>query len=114
VKLEKVTVEIFEKMVKLLTNSDWVVYVEGHAARGESSADGKDAFALSAERAAVVSRVLIKRGVAPSRVTTVFYGDTQADVEGAQGAQGDDKDRRVEFTIRKVSLRNNGKQIDIK
>ncbi|MFZ4712267.1 MAG: OmpA/MotB family protein [Bacteriovoracaceae bacterium] len=114
IKLEKVTVEIFEKVVKLLTNSDWVVYVEGHASRGEASPEGKDAFALSAERAAVVTRVLIKRGVAPSRVTTLFYGDTQSDVEGGNGLTGDVKDRRVEFTIRKASLRENGKKIDIK
>lgn len=114
VKLEKVSVEIFEKMTKLLSNSEWTVYVEGHASRGETTADGKDAFSLSAERASVVTRLLVKRGVAPSRVTTMFYGDTQADVEGGAGVTGDAKDRRVEFVIRKSSLRSNGKQIYVK
>jgi chemotaxis protein MotB len=114
VKLEKVTVEIFEKMVKLLTNSDWVVYVEGHAAKGEASSDGKDAFALSAERATVVTRVLIKRGVAPSRITTMFYGDTQEEGGRDGNLTGDAKDRRVEFVIRKSSLREDGKKVNLR
>lgn len=114
VKLEKVSVEVFEKMVKLLSDTSWVVYVEGHASRGETSADGKDAFTLSAERASAVARVLIKRGVSPSRVTTVFYGDTQNDLEGGANLPGDAKDRRVEFIIRKSMLRENGKKLEIK
>lgn len=112
IKLEKMSVETFEKVTKLLSSGDWFVYVEGHASRGEQAGE-MDAYQISAKRAEAVTKLLIKRGISPNRVVTSFYGDTQNDLEG-QNMKGDEKDRRVEFVIRKVSPRENGKKIEVK
>lgn len=109
----KITIEIYEKMVKMLKEKKWVVFVEGHSSRGETSLDGtKDAFELSASRAAAVARSLIKRGVRPDRVVTVFYGDT-APVKLPNRSQDliDKESRRVEFMLRKRDLRSEGHKV---
>ena len=107
-------VEALEKVVKLLTNEDWVVFVQGHASRGERSQDGaKDAFELSSARAQAVTRLLIRRGVRPENITTVFYGDTRPDkmqgnVENVTEAA---RDRRVDFIVRKSDLYGGGRKV---
>ena len=60
-----------------------------------------------------MTRSLVKRGVQPDRITTVFYGDTRPDGQ----YKGHDeaslaKNRRVEFLIRKVDLRSKGHGVD--
>lgn len=108
-KLQSVNIEVFEKMIKLLTDNPWVVFVEGHAAKGERDAiTGTDSFGISAQRATAISRVLMKRGVEADRITTVFYGDTRPAKDSYKGFANRDKQRRVEFTIRKVDLRKEG------
>ena len=113
IKPTQITVEVYEKMVKMLKEKTWTVYVEGHSSRGETSLDGtKDAFELSAARAAAVARSLIKRGVRPDRVVTVFYGDT-APVKLPNRSQDliDKESRRVEFMLRKRDLRSEGHKV---
>ncbi|TNE97818.1 MAG: hypothetical protein EP326_10830 [Deltaproteobacteria bacterium] len=113
IKPTQITVEVYEKMVKMLKEKTWTVYVEGHSSRGETSLDGtKDAFELSASRAAAVARSLIKRGVRPDRVVTVFYGDT-APVKLPNRSQDliDKESRRVEFMLRKRDLRSEGHKV---
>lgn len=113
IKPTKITIEVYEKMVKMLKEKKWVVFVEGHASRGETSLDGtKDAFELSAARAAAVARSLIKRGVRPDRVVTVFYGDTTP-VKLPNRSQDliDKESRRVEFMLRKRDLRSEGHKV---
>lgn len=111
---EDLNVEALEKVVKLLTNEDWVVFVQGHASRGERSQDGaKDAFELSSARAQAVTRLLIRRGVRPENITTVFYGDTRPDkmqgnVESVTEAA---RDRRVDFIVRKSDLYGGGRKV---
>lgn len=108
----KISVEVYDKMVKLLSNKDWTVFVQGHASRGEEGG-GKDAFELSAARATSVSRSLIKRGVRPDKITTVFYGDTRPDkVKGNVEGDFDSKQRRVDFIIRKTDLSAEGHKVD--
>lgn len=101
----KIVVQVYDDLVKMLSSEDWVVFVQGHAAIGERSTDGKDAFELSAARASAVARSLIRRGVRASRVTTVFYGDTRPiKVANRPQDENDRLSRRVEFLIRKTDL----------
>ena len=114
VELNSITIEVFERLVKMLSAKDWTVFVEGHAGKGEVSSNRKmDAFALSSARAAVVARSLVKRGVRPDKITTVFYGDTRPE----KGLKRKSKifknlNRRVEFLLRKVDLRTEGQKVD--
>jgi len=109
----KVSVEVFERMVNLLTGREWVIFVEGHANRGERSADGSlDALMLSAQRATSVTRVLIKMGVSPEQITTLFYGDTRPQkLTGEGNFDRAQMNRRVEFMIRKRDLQNEGHKV---
>jgi chemotaxis protein MotB len=108
-----IAVEVFEKVVKMLSNSDWTVYVMGHSSRGEVSKDStRDAFELSAKRASEVARSLIKRGVSPRQVVTSFFGDTRPiKITGTDDLNADDQ-RRVEFMIRKRDLGTTGHKVD--
>ncbi len=96
-------------MVQLLSKRDWTIFVEGHASRGETSGNGMDAFSLSASRAAAVTRALVRKGISPSKATTVFYGDTRPAEEFK-----DEKNRRVEFLIRKTDLHEAGHKVEAK
>ncbi len=108
-----IAVEVFEKVVKMLSKSDWTVYVMGHSSRGEVSSDGsRDAFELSAKRASEVARSLIKRGVSPSQVVTSFFGDTRPIKIVGTGEENPDDQRRVEFMIRKRDLAATGHKVD--
>lgn len=113
IKPRRITVEVYERMVKMLKEKNWTVFIEGHASRGETSLDGtKDAFELSAARAAAVARSLIKRGIRPDRVTTVFYGDTQpVKIPGKGREIIEQESRRVEFMLRKRDLRSEGHKV---
>lgn len=97
---------IFEQMVKLISQTDWVLFIEGHASVGEVSLDGKsDAFILSSLRAASVAKEIIGLGVRPEKITTVFYGDTRPYEDSSKSKQELKKlSRRVEFIIRKRDL----------
>jgi chemotaxis protein MotB len=108
-KIESINIEVFEKMVKLLKDNPWVLFVEGHSARGEKETfTGIDSFGISAQRATAVSRVLIKRGIEPNRITTLFYGDNRPAKDTYLGHAKREQQRRVEFTIRKVDLKKEG------
>lgn len=108
VKIESINVQVFEKMTKLLKDQPWTIFVEAHAGKGEVDKSGGDAFVISAQRAAAVSRVLMQRGITANRITTVFYGDTRPEADSHKGFSNRDKQRRVEFTIRKVDLTKEG------
>lgn len=111
---EKIAVPIYAKLIKLLSEKNWTVFVVGHAARGEVAIDGKsDAYELSASRAIAVSRSLIRRGVSPDKITTAFYGDTKLEpIVGRPQSEVDAENRRVEFIIRKKDLLTNGHKVD--
>jgi len=101
-------------MVRMLAESKWTIYVLGHAEAGEVSTDGaRDAFELSSKRASEVARSLIKRGIAPNRVVTSFFGDTRPiKVTGSKSVKKKGEDRRVEFMIRKRDLQDTGNKVD--
>lgn len=103
---DKISVEVYDRMIQLLSERDWTVFVQGHASKGEVSKNGqKDAYELSAARATAVSRSLIRRGVKPEQITTVSYGDSRP-AEGPGRSYEDElrESRRVEFIIRKTDL----------
>jgi chemotaxis protein MotB len=99
--------------VKLVASKNWVVFVQGHASRGEVSSDGtKDAFTLSSARAEAVTRSLVLRGIRPDRITTTFYGDTRPDnLTGNVQGQDQVRNRRVDFIIRKSDLYEQGRKV---
>lgn len=98
-------VPVFQKIIKLMQDNNWTLFVEGYAQSGETySADpSKGPFELSSMRAQEVTKALIKRGVRPEKITTVFYGDTRS--EDRPG------DRKVEFILRKRDLRSQGREV---
>ena len=109
----EITVEVYDRLVQLLSNKKWTVNVIGHSSRGEEGSNGSDAYQLSAARALAVSRSLIKRGVRPQMITTSFYGDTKPDrVLGNRNSEDPTKDRRVEFVLRKRDVTTEGHKVD--
>jgi chemotaxis protein MotB len=113
---DAVSAQVYDRLVQLLTNREWTVFVEGHAARGERSSDGRlDAYELSAARATAVSRSLIRRGVRADKLTTVFYGDSRPWEQTNQTFDElQRKSRRVEFLVRKTDLRTPHRSVDVR
>ena len=66
----------------------------------------------SSYRAAGVTRALIKRGVRPSKISTVFYGDTRLFRYNDGGQPDQVQSRRVEFLLRKTDLRTPGQKVE--
>lgn len=104
--LEKLDALVFERLIKMMKDNPWHLVIEGHAQKEENG----DAWGLSSQRASVVAQLLMKKGVAPERLTVVFYGDSRP-----QANPSNDPNiinRRVEFLIRKVDLRQEGKKVN--
>ena len=97
-------VPILKKVIKLMKDNDWTLFVEGYAEKGESSVTNTndDAWSLSSKRAQQVTRSFIKRGVRAEKITTVSYGDSRA--------KENQINRKVEFFLRKIDLRTEGKK----
>ncbi len=112
--INKIPINIYEKLIRLLKQGKWTVFVVGHASRGEVSTDGKkDAFDLSSARAAAVTRSLISNGVPPEKVSTVFHGDTRPEkIPNVSRSKIDELSRRVEFIIRKTDLDSDGHKVE--
>ncbi len=111
---ERVTVEVYDRLVQMLTEQNWTIYVEGHASIGEVSSNGqdRDAFELSADRAMAVSRSLARRGVSPDRIITIFFGDSDpVDDASLSYERRQELSRRVEFTIRKQHINRGGHKV---
>lgn len=112
--ISQISIPVFDRIIKLLSNKDWTVFVQGHAHPGEVSADGKmNAFQLSAARSEEVTKFLIKKGVRPEKITSVFYGDSRPiRIQGKSEAENNKESRRVEFIIRKTDLNTSGHKVD--
>lgn len=111
----KIPIEVFNKLIKMLSDNDFTLYILGHASRGEVAKGDPsiDAFMLSARRAAAVARSLIKRGVRPDRVTTTFFGDTRPNkILSSDGKQDPAMNRRVDFIIRKRDVATPGHKVE--
>ena len=69
-----VAIEVFEKLIKLMRENNWKLYVEGHSSKGESGGVGRDALMLSSLRAMGVTRTLIKKGInAKKNIDTLLW-----------------------------------------
>jgi chemotaxis protein MotB len=110
----EVNIEVYDRLVKMLSDTKWTIYILGHSSRGETSTDGtRDAFELSASRASAVARNLMKQGVRAEQVTTTFYGDTRPDkVMEKSGKERQELNRRVEFIIRKRDVATPGHKVE--
>jgi chemotaxis protein MotB len=112
--ITKVNAQFFTQFVKMLRDTEWVLFVEGHADIGEKSKDGSlDALGLSAQRALEVARSLMRQGVPAERISTVFYGDFRpikfSNSEKLTDEMKSKAQRRVEFVLRKKDLTTPGK-----
>lgn len=96
-------VPVLKKLINLMKDNDWTLFVEGYSEKGEKWKKSGDSWDLSYRRAIEVTKSLIKRGIRPSKITTVFYGDSRA-VRG-------DLNRKVEFILRKRDLKTEGKRV---
>lgn len=101
----KGVIPVFDKVVKLMQDNNWTIFVEGYAEPGENlnGNTSTDAYLLSAKRAQEVTTALIKRGVRAEKITTLFYGSSRH-VKGDNG-------KKVEFVLRKIDLKTEGKRV---
>lgn len=108
--IDDINIQVFEKLVKMMKENNWNLLVEGHAEAGEKSSKDPsvDAYQLSSQRALAVSKSLIQRGIAPARITTIFYGDSRPQ----EKINRNFSDRRVEFLLKKVDLRTEGRKVE--
>ncbi len=108
--IDEINVQVFDRLVKMMTENNWQILVEGHSEAGEVSAKDAavDAYQLSSQRALAVSRALLQRGVSANRITTIFYGDSRPQ----QKINDKVSDRRVEFVLKKVDLRTEGRKVE--
>ena len=106
--IDEINIQVFDHMVKMMRENSWNIMVEGHAEAGEVGKKGEDAYTLSSARALAVSKALIQRGVSPDRITTIFYGDSRQQAKVNKNIS----DRRVEFLLKKVDLRTEGRKVE--
>jgi chemotaxis protein MotB len=104
--IDEINVQVFDRLVAMLRQTDWNIMVEGHSEAGEGgSADAT--FELSSRRAMAVSKSLMQRGIDPGRVTTISYGDSRPQTK----LNPNISDRRVEFLLKKNDLRTEGRKV---
>jgi chemotaxis protein MotB len=98
-------IPVFKKITNLMKDNDWTIHIEGYSEPGEIHENDKKtgAYLLSAKRVEEVTKVLIKNGVRPNKISSVFYGDSRA-VEN-------DTNRKVEFVLRKRDLKTEGRRV---
>jgi chemotaxis protein MotB len=106
--IDEINIQVFDHLVKMMRENNWNILVEGHADVGETGQKGEDAYTLSSLRALAVSKSLIQRGVSPDRITTIFYGDSRPQDKTNPNVN----DRRVEFLLKKVDLRTEGRKVE--
>ena len=103
--IESVDSQVLDRLMKMMKENDWHLTVQGHAFKSE-----KDPLAVSSERAMAVTRLLLKRGLLPERVSTVFYGASRPQPNADTNSEA--SNARVDFLIRKSDLRQEGKKVN--
>ncbi|HXH32319.1 MAG TPA: flagellar motor protein MotB [Bacteriovoracaceae bacterium] len=108
--IDDIDIQVFDRLVKMMRESNWQIMIEGHSEAGEVSAKDSsvDAYVLSSQRALAVSKALLQRGVPAGRITTLFYGDSRPQ----EKINATVSDRRVEFVLKKVDLRTEGRKVE--
>jgi chemotaxis protein MotB len=110
VKVKQVSKEILDKLLKMVKKENWTLFIEGYSQKGEVSNKGQDAYALSSLRATGVTKYLIRRGIRPEKITTLFYGDSRP----SEGGRKREEQRKVTFMLRKIDLRTPGHNVDVR
>ena len=111
----RISIPVYDRLVQLLSQRDWTLFVIGHASVGEESPDGQlDSYILSAKRSESVTKSLIRRGVRSSKITTVFHGDSRPLTNTNDESFNKRSSRRVEFIIRKTDLSTLGQKKHIR
>lgn len=112
VRPKEMSVPVFDRIIQMLQENDWVIYVEGHASIGEMGEGGEDPFELSAKRAMSVTRSLARRGVRPENIISTFFGDAEyIDESHNNFDRNQELSRRVEFTLRKRHINRGGHRV---
>ncbi len=107
--IDEINIQVFDRLVKMMRENNWNIMIEGHADAGEQAKkDGADAYTLSSQRALAVSKSLLQRGISADRITTIFYGDSRPQ----EKVNSNISDRRVEFVLKKVDLRTEGRKVE--
>ncbi len=108
--IDEINIQVFDRLVKMMRENNWNIMIEGHADAGEVATKDPsvDAYTLSSQRALAVSKALIQRGIAPGKITTIFYGDSRPQVKSTPNLS----DRRVEFVLKKMDLRTEGRKVE--
>ena len=88
--------KIVDNVYQVLVDAPYLrLRIEGH-----TDAEGGDAanLALSEDRARAVMQYLVRKGIEPSRLESVGYGETRP-IDTNRTASGRARNRRVEFLI---------------
>ena len=98
-------IPVFKKITKLMKDNNWTLHIEGYADDGEVSKENPafGPYLLSAKRVEEVTKALIKSGVRPGKISSVFYGDSRT--------VKNDTNRKVEFVLRKRDLKTEGRKV---
>lgn len=112
--IREISIEIVEKLVKILNERDWVIFIKGHSSINEKSdLPGVDTLMLSSLRAMAVMKALNSKGVDAKRMTVISYGDSRAiNILNKSKTMNDELSRRVEIMIRKTDLETPGHKVD--
>lgn len=112
--LKEISIEVVEKLVKILNERNWVVFIKGHSSIGEQGdLPGVDTYMLSSMRATAVMKALNAKGVERKRMTIISYGDSRP-IKASKNTRtkNDELSRRVEIMIRKRDLESPGHKVD--
>jgi chemotaxis protein MotB len=95
-------VPAIKKIIKLMSDNDWTLFIEGYA-DAKNKERNQDPYFLSSKRAEQVTKYLLRQGIRPEKITTVSYGSSRA--------QSGMKNSKVQFILRKRDLRTEGKRV---
>jgi chemotaxis protein MotB len=105
--LEKISMELYQKIIKILSEENWILVIEGHSSMDEGTEDF-DPMELAGQRAQNMAKSMFRRGVRDAQVVIMNYGNTRPDFAGAKDQE---KNRRVEFIMRRIDPRELGHKI---
>jgi chemotaxis protein MotB len=111
VEILKANKSALSKVIEMLRDSSWTVYVQGYSAKSEKS-NQDDSYSLSSRRSTVISKYLIKEGIRAEKITSISYGDSRPlTIEGMSEQANRELNRRVEFIFKKQDILQKGRKV---
>jgi chemotaxis protein MotB len=98
----------FEQLIKMLTENQLTLMIEGHASADEGT-DETDKLTLSFLRAKAMANVFLKRGFPSNRIVISPRGDTRPNFLEAQDMA---KNRRIEFVFTAIDPNVRGHRVE--